>query len=160
MTWRRESAWGRRKWGMRSAERSELKLRRTRSRANVSTADQITTPPENENSINIYTNLRDTRLICICICTPMTPQIRRCILDWRTFSISQHSGLHLKAAVSQFSRTSHLPLLHPSAAVLPLVRAAPFSANVLFSARSFTSGYLWLMFKSLNIMSWGFLLLF
>lgn len=41
-TWRRGSAWGRRKWGTRSAERSELKLRRTRSRVNVSTDDQVT----------------------------------------------------------------------------------------------------------------------
>lgn len=54
MSWRRGSAWGRRKWGRRSGERRELKWRRTRSRVNVSTAD----------CRNMSTGQRGVRLTC------------------------------------------------------------------------------------------------
>uniref|UniRef100_A0AAX7UK58 E3 ubiquitin-protein ligase RNF10 n=1 Tax=Astatotilapia calliptera TaxID=8154 RepID=A0AAX7UK58_ASTCA len=47
----------------------------------------------------------------------------KCILDWRTFSISQHSALHLTTAAPRSSLTSPLRLLRPSAAALPLVRS-------------------------------------
>lgn len=42
MSWRKESAWDRRKQEMRNAERSGLKSKRTRSRGNVSRTDEIT----------------------------------------------------------------------------------------------------------------------
>lgn len=43
---------------------------------------------------------------------PTPPQILRCILDWRIFSISQPSGLLLTTAAPRFSWISLMPPLH------------------------------------------------
>lgn len=153
MTWRRESAWGRRKWGMRSAERGVLKSRRTRSRVNVSTADWVTTPPDNYTSRKMCTNLRYQTEVCNCVCTvPPDPEV--------------HIGLENLQHFPAFGSPPHnsSPLTQPDFSFAPPspLSSSPSSGesssllcSLHFSAVRWISGCLWLKFKHLG---WAFLL--
>lgn len=59
---------------MRSAERSELKWKRTRSRVNVSKVGKFTTPPANETSRKI-SEVQYSKAACIHLFVPSDPEV-------------------------------------------------------------------------------------